>query len=295
MAAGLASRYGSCKQIARVGPHGEILMEYAIYDALKAGFGKIVLIIKPDMLSDVRSLFGDRIERSTGIQIQYAFQELSRCPAGLSVSPSRTKPLGTVHAVLCAGDLIDGPFAVINADDFYGREAFMELGRALPRLSGAGDSAMVAYLLKNTVSPHGTVTRGVCHVADGKLAKVTETYKIRLFPGGSIQDTSDPVAGVPLDPDCFVSMNMWGFHPGILEEMERYFSAFLRDLAGDDNSSECLLPMLVDKLIAGGRLETAVLSTGGKWFGLTHPADREDVAAALSPLHAEGIYPPSLW
>lgn len=295
MAAGLASRYGGGKQIARVGPNGEILMEYAIFDALKAGFNKIVIIVKQDMLSDVKSLFGDRIERSTGIKIHYASQEMDARPAGTAVSPSRTKPLGTVHAVLCAGDMIDSPFAVINADDFYGREAFAELSRSLPLLSGPGDSSMVAYLLKNTVSPHGTVTRGICGIADGKLEKVAETYNIKLLPDGSIWDSSGGPGSVLLDPDCFVSMNMWGFHPGVLKEMEAYFSDFLRSLDANDNSSECLLPVLVDRLIAGGRLETRVLSTGGKWFGLTNREDRDDVAAALPPLHAEGTYPPSLW
>lgn len=295
MAAGLASRYGGCKQIARVGPHGEILMEYAIFDALKAGFTKIVLIIKPDMLSDVKVLFGDRIERSTGIRIHYAFQETGRCPAGMRVSPSRTKPLGTVHAVLCARELINSPFAVINADDFYGRGAFTELSRSLPTLSNACDSAMVAYLLKNTVSPHGTVTRGVCRAEDGRLKKVTETYKIRLFDDGGIRSSADSDAPELLDPGCFVSMNMWAFHHGILDVMEEYFSDFLRALGNDDNSSECLLPVMVDTLIADGRLQTSVLSTDERWFGLTHPADREDVSAALLPLHTDGVYPPSLW
>ena len=180
MAAGLGSRYGGVKQIERLGPDGEILMEYAIYDALRAGFDRIVLIIKPQMLQDVRDLFGDRIEQRTGMRIDYAFQTPDRFTAARPELAQRSKPLGTVHAVLCARDVIRTPFAVINADDFYGRGAIDAIAAALPELHGAQDAAMVGYRLKNTVSPFGTVTRGVCATENGLLRKVQETYKIQL-------------------------------------------------------------------------------------------------------------------
>ena len=200
MAAGLGSRYGGVKQIERLGPDGEILMEYAIYDALRAGFDRIVLIIKPQMLQDVRALFGDRIEQRTGIRIDYAFQTPERFTAARPELAQRKKPLGTVHAVLCARDAIETPFAVINADDFYGRGAIDAIAAALPELRGAQDAAMVGYRLKNTVSPFGTVTRGVCATQDGLLRKVQETYKIRLCPDGLIRDTSGEGEGILLDP-----------------------------------------------------------------------------------------------
>ena len=183
MAAGLGSRYGGVKQIERLGPDGEILMEYAIYDALRAGFDRIVLIIKPQMLQDVRGLFGDRIEQRTGMRIDYAFQTPDRFTAARPELAQRSKPLGTVHAVLCARDVIRTPFAVINADDFYGRGAIDAIAAALPELHGAQDAAMVGYRLKNTVSPFGTVTRGVCATENGLLRKVQETYKIQLGAG----------------------------------------------------------------------------------------------------------------
>ena len=226
MAAGLGSRYGGVKQIERLGPDGEILMEYAIYDALRAGFDRIVLIIKPQMLQDVRDLFGDRIEQRTGMRIDYAFQTPDRFTAARPELAQRSKPLGTVHAVLCARDVIRTPFAVINADDFYGRGAIDAIAAALPELHGAQDAAMVGYRLKNTVSPFGTVTRGVCATENGLLRKVQETYKIQLGADGTIRDTSDAGAGVVLDPEAIVSMNLWGYHPAMLDVMAQYFDAF---------------------------------------------------------------------
>lgn len=295
MAAGLGSRYGGVKQIERLGPDGEILMEYAIYDALRAGFDRIVLIIKPQMLQDVRALFGDRIEQRTGIRIDYAFQTPERFTAARPELAQRKKPLGTVHAVLCARDAIETPFAVINADDFYGRGAIDAIAAALPELRGAQDAAMVGYRLKNTVSPFGTVTRGVCATEDGLLRKVHETYKIQLCPDGTIRDTSGAGAGVALDPEALVSMNMWGYHPAMLDVMAQYFDAFVRDLAPGDEKRECLLPVMMDALTAQGRVRTRVLQTNERWFGLTYQDDKPGVVAALRALHADGTYPPALW
>jgi len=295
MAAGLGSRYGGVKQMDPIGPGGEILMEYAVYDALRAGYDKVILIIKPEMLVDCEARFGKRIARSTGINIQYAFQCSSGDWEGIPIPAARTKPLGTVHALLSAKDLIDCPFAAINADDYYGPEAFSVMSQALDSLTGADTSVMVAYQLKNTVSPHGAVTRGVCSVADGFLTKVTETYKIRPMSDGTIRDTSGEVPGPAMAPETPVSMNMWGYHPRMLALMEQEFSAFLRDLAPEDNKSECLLPVVMDRFISAGKTKTRVLTTKEQWFGLTYQEDKPGVIAALRALHKQGVYPPELW
>lgn len=295
MAAGLGSRYGGVKQIEHLGPGGEILMEYAIYDALQAGFNKIVLIIKPQMLNDVKELFGDKIEKSTGIKIDYAFQKNEYFTESRPEFADRAKPFGTVHAVICAKDVITSPFAVINADDYYGRAAFEVMSAELDKLGGAGDSTMVAYRLKNTVSKFGTVTRGVCSVEDGFLKKVTETYKIKLFDDGIIRDTQLSEDGPVLDPDAFVSMNMWGYHNDILKVMEQYFYDFLEKVPADDIKAECLLPTMMDALIGRDEIKVSVLSTSDRWFGLTYKEDKPSVVAELTKLHESDVYPPVLW
>lgn len=295
MAAGLGSRYGGVKQIEHLGPDGEILMEYAIYDAVNAGFNKIVLIIKPEIYDDVKELFGDRIEKSTGIKIDYAFQTMDRFTESRTEFSSRTKPFGTVHAVICAKDCIKTPFAVMNADDYYGAEAFKVMSKKLDQLHGAQGAAMVAYRLKNTVSPFGTVTRGVCMVEDGLLSGVKETYKIKLMPDGIIRDTSESENGPILSPDTFVSMNLWGYHQDILPVMEQYFADFLAALPADELKAECLLPTMMGELTGSGRIKIAVLNTNDRWFGLTYKEDKPGAVAALTALHENGTYPPTLW
>ena len=252
MAAGLGSCYGGVKQVERMGPGGEILMEYAIFDALRAGFDHIVLIIKPTMLEDVKALFGDRVESATGLKIDYVFQDPARFTEGYTIPPERVKPFGTVHAVLCARDVIDSPFAVMNADDYYGQIALETISAELSRLKDAKHATMVGYQLQNTVSPYGTVTRGVCIVENGLLRKVNETYKIKVCDDGTIRDTSEREDGPILAPETPVSMNLWGWHPDILDVMEDYFRAFLRGLAPDDIKGECLLPIMMDQLTAEG-------------------------------------------
>lgn len=295
MAAGLGSRYGGVKQIERLGPDGEILMEYAIYDALAAGFNKIVLIVKPEILEDVKELFGDRIEKSSGIKIDYALQTVDRFTESRPEFRDRAKPFGTVHAVICAKDVITTPFAVINADDYYGRSAFETMSAELEKLSGAGEATMVAYRLKNTVSPFGTVTRGVCMVSGGRLQKVRETYKIKLMPDGSIRDTSASEDGPVLEPDTFVSMNLWGYHQDILPVMEQYFADFLAALPEDEIKTECLLPTMMDDLTAKGGISISVLNTNERWFGLTYKEDKPGAVETLMKLHESGVYPPTLW
>ena len=298
MAAGLGARYGGkVKQVERVGPGGEILMEYAIWDAVRAGFDRIVVIIKPEMRAAVEELFGERVERGAGIKLCYAVQRMDGAWNGIPIPAERTKPLGTVHALLSAREYLDRPFAAINADDFYGRGAIRALGAALEKLRDAGESAMVGYRLKNTVSPFGTVTRGICAVEGGCLKKVTETYQIALGADGAIRDTSTAVggAGALLPPEAPVSMNLWGFHPDVLERMEARFERFLRELAPGDNSGEYLLPVMMDEMIGAGEMRCRVLETDERWFGLTYPQDKPGVVAGLRALHDAGAYPPALW
>lgn len=293
MAAGMGSRYGGVKQIAGVGPRGEILMEYAVYDALRAGFDKVVFIVTAELEAGIREKFGPVLARR-GAEMAVAVQSWNTLPAWFSPAPARTKPYGTGHAVLCTRELIREPFAVINADDYYGADGFQTM---FDRLMGLqpGEAAMVGYRLKNTVSKNGTVTRGVCTARDGALETVTETYKIALFPDGTIRDTAQDEAGVLLDPEAVVSMNFWGFHPSVFEALENYLTDFLRGLPADDLKQECLLPGLVDSRIRAGALRVDVLHTDARWFGMTYAADHETVRQEIAALHTRGVYPEQLW
>lgn len=299
MAAGLGSRYGGEKQVDGIGPSGEAIMEYSVYDAVKAGFGKVVFIIKPHMLETVQEICGNRLSHMTAkngetVQVEYVFQDFGSIPKFYKVPEDRIKPFGTVHAALCAKDVVEEPFALINADDFYGLHAYETMFRALQTMKDAGEGAMVGYRLRNTVSEHGTVTRGVCIQENGFLKKLKETYKIKKHADGSISDIEDPDHEVPLDPEALVSMNFWGFTPWIFQQMETYFFDFLKSLASNELKAECLLPSLVDLLIERNILNVSVLSTDAEWFGVTYLEDKEVVAKALRELHGKGEYPPSL-
>lgn len=291
MAAGLGSRYGGVKQIERLGPDGEILMEYAIYDAIRAGFNRIVLIIKPEIYNDVRELFGNRIEESTGIKIDYAFQTLDRFTESRPEFKARTKPFGTVHALLCAESAVDGPFCVINADDYYGVDAYRTIYEELVKLPAESKGTMVGYLLKNTASLHGTVSRGVCKVKDGKLDTIQEALKVQLYPDGHLTDLD---TDTDLAPDTVVSMNFWGFMPSIFPALRTYFENFLRGLPDDAVKAECLLPLMVGEEVKAGRMTVSVLHSKDRWFGMTYREDRAVVAEDLRRLHESGVYPPSL-
>lgn len=299
MAAGMGSRYGGEKQTDGIGPNGEAIMEYSVYDAVQAGFHKIVFILKPGMEQTLRKLCGDRIQGMTTpqgepVEVAYVFQEFGSVPDFYKIPKERTKPFGTVHAALCAKEAVTEPFAIINADDYYGTSAFATILERLLTLPEQGKGAMVGYRLKNTVSEHGTVSRGVCQVKDGNLEKVKETLKIKKYPDGRITDTADPQQELDLDPESVVSMNFWGFTPWIFGEMEAYFTAFLKELSPEDTKAECLLPVLVDRLIGAGKLDVAVLDTDAVWFGVTYQEDRPVVAQALKELHEKGVYPKSL-
>ena len=296
MAAGLGSRYGGSKQIDGIGPHNEILMEYSIYDALQAGFNKVVFIIKPEMEELMDRLCGDYLRNKTAqdgtpVEVEYVFQDFSSVPSFYQIPEERTKPFGTVHALLCAADTVKEPFCVINADDYYGKNAYKTIYDALLQLPVEGKAAMVGYLLKNTASLHGTVSRGVCTVEDEQLRGVRETKKIQLYPDGSLRDLE---GDRELAPESVVSMNFWGFMPSIFSRLKDYFDYFLRELAGEDLKAECLLPVMVDYEMKQGELEVSVLQSRDKWFGMTYQEDRPVVAEALKRLHAAGQYPESL-
>ena len=299
MAAGIGSRYGGSKQVDGLGPDGEILMEYSIYDAIRAGFSKVVFIIKPEMKELVEELCGARVARMTAadgsrVEVAYAFQDFSAVPAWYRVPSGREKPLGTAHALLCARDAVQEPFAVINADDYYGTDAFATIYGELCRLPDAGAATMVGYRLDQTVSDHGAVTRGVCRTENGRLARIVETFRIRRFPNGDIRDTADGEDGPLLPPDTPVSMNFWGFTPWIFGKLDAFFDEFLNRLAPDDAKSEALLPTCIGELIDSGALTVSVLASDARWFGVTYREDKPSVQAELKKLHDAGVYPKSL-
>ena len=296
MAAGLGSRYGGSKQVDGVGPNKEILMEYSIYDAIRAGFNKVVFIIKPEMEQMMRDLCGDRVAGRTArdgslVEVAYAFQDFSSVPSFYKIPEGRTKPFGTVHALLCAADAVQEPCCVINADDYYGAAAYQTMYQELQNLPADGKATMVGYRLSNTASLHGTVSRGVCTVADGKLQSIREALKVQLYPDGTLRDLAEDL---DLPADTVVSMNFWGFAPSIFPALREYFENFLRNEAGDNIKAECLLPMMVAEQMERGRLSVSVLRSEDKWFGMTYQQDRERVAAELQKLHDVGVYPEDL-
>ncbi len=289
MAAGIGSRFGGgIKQLAPVGPGGEIIMDYSIHDAIRAGFNKIVFIIRKDIEKDFREIIGDRIEamcREKNVEVGYAFQSLDKLPAGFSVPEGRTKPWGTGQAVLVAKDLIDEPFAVINADDYYGKVAFEKLHEFL--VSKATDTAfcMAGFLLKNTLSDNGGVTRGVCQVnAEGYLTDVVETSDIVKTADGAA------VGGQAIDPDSHVSMNMWGLTPGYMALLEEGFTKFLSGIQGNELKAEYLLPIHIGELLRDGRISVQVLPTPDKWFGVTYKEDKDLVIESFKKLIDDGEY-----
>ncbi len=286
MAAGLGSRYGGNKQIDGLGPNGEILMQYSIYDAIQAGFEKVVFVIKPEHQSVIEKL----CQSISDVEIDYVYQDFTSIPPIYSVPAEREKPFGTVHAVLCAAEAIREPFAVINADDFYGADAFRVMRESLCALSD-GEAAMVSYRLKNTVSRNGAVTRGICHVVDGQLQHVTETYRITVDEEGKVRD--DQMGA--LDGELPVSMNMWGFLPDIFDSMQASFENFLMKIEEGNWKAEYALPTMVDDQIREGVLRVRVLHTEAVWFGVTYREDRESVMEELARLHGEGIYPTPLF
>ena len=292
MAAGMGSRYGGNKQVTGFGPCGEWLCEYSAYDAWRAGFERVVFIIKPEMLDMVRAKVEGSMDRL--LKVEYAFQDYSSLPEFYRVPEDRVKPFGTGHAVLCAEKFVDGPFAVINADDFYGRAAFEEMAKCLDNMADDGEGAMVAYSLNRTVSDNGTVSRGICTCEGDNLVSVVEKRRIGVLADGSIVDTEQNPPE-QLDPNALVSMNFWGFAPWMMASLRESFEDFLRRLAPDDLTSEMLLPVLVNRYMNHGRMKVHVSSTDSVWFGVTYAGDRPKVMQRLADLHAADEYPTPLF
>jgi hypothetical protein len=290
MAAGMGSRYGGLKQIDPVGPNGETIIDYSIYDALRAGFGKLVFVIRKDIEQPFKETVGARFEKR--IAVEYVFQELEKIPAPFRVPDGRTKPWGTTHAVLMAADAIAGPFAVINADDFYGTESYRVLADHLR--SGAPDFALVGFILRNTLSDFGSVARGVCRVsADGYLEGVEELTGIER-DGGGAKNTAPDGSVTILTGDEPVSMNMWGFSPEVFAEFRGVFRGFL-ERNGTELKAECFVPTAVNQLVAAGRARVKVLRSASSWFGVTYREDRPRVVESIRALIGAGEYPSVLW
>ncbi len=298
MAAGIGSRFGGgIKQLEPVGPAGEIIMDYSIYDALQAGFNKIIFIIRKDLEKDFKQVIGHRIEKM--VSVEYAFQELDDLPEGFVKPKDRKKPWGTGQAVLSMKGMVNGPFLVINADDYYGKEGFKKIHdymvSQMKEDSEVYDLCMGGFMLSNTLSENGGVTRGVCRVDEqGYLRNVTETYDIRR-DGDGLAASDEQGRPVFVDKDSHVSMNMWGLPASFLDELERGFPKFLAGLEEGDIKSEYLLPKIIDKLVEEKRASVKVLKTPDKWFGVTYKEDKQAVVDSLRALIAQGAYPESLY
>ena len=296
MAAGMGSRYGGLKQLDPVGNHGQLIIDYSIYDARRAGFETVIFVIKPEIEADFKAAIGDRVSKA--MDVKYVYQLKEDLPEGYAVPSCRTKPWGTAHAALAARDIVAGPFAVINADDYYGPEAYQEIYDYL-NTHADGDMyeyAMVGYLLKNTVTENGTVARGVCEeTGDHYLTQVTERTKIEKGePPRFTED--DGATWTELPGDTIVSMNLWGFTRSFLDEALARFPAFLdKTLAENPEKGEYFLPSVVSQLIDEGKARVKVLRSEDKWYGVTYREDKPAVVAAIAEKTASGLYPDNLW
>ena len=294
MAAGMGSRFGGIKQLEPVGPSGEIIMDYSIYDAIEAGFNKIVFIIRKDLERDFKEIIGNRIEKQ--VKVEYVFQELEELPSGFAKPEGRTKPWGTGHAVLCCKDVVKEPFAVINADDYYGKEALQKIYKFLNAKSYKENQyCMAGFILGNTLSDNGSVTRGVCKVSEaGMLKDIIETSGI-VSEGKHALAKNSEGENITIELDSVVSMNMWGFKPELFKALEKGFVNFLSNVAGNELKKEYLLPEVVGELIKNKTAEVSVLKTSDRWFGVTYKEDKEVVVRSFQALIDQGAYPAKLF
>ncbi len=286
LAAGMGSRFGGVKQLDPVGPSGETVMDFAVYDAVRAGVDRVVFVIRRELEQAFHAQIGSRY--AGAVPVAYAFQELAALPGGRGVPEGRTKPWGTGQAVLAAADVVDSPFIVINADDFYGRRAYEGLAGRLAMASAPGSYSMVGFPLVNTLSEHGTVARGICEVVDGRLRSVVEHTGLAPDGDGVLDASGARFSGAEL-----VSMNFWGLQPDVFGRLETQFGEFL-DARGDDPKAELYLPAVIDRLVAEGLASVDVLTSPDQWFGMTYAADRDAVAARLADLVTTGEYPTPL-
>ncbi len=292
LAAGMGSRFGGLKQITAVDDRGHAIIDFSLYDAYRAGFRKVVFIIKHEIEEDFKAAVGRRMEKY--FDVRYVFQQVDMLPEGYTVPPERKKPWGTAHAVLCAAEAIDGPFAVINADDFYGRGAFETIYAFLANQRPENDHAMVAYLLRNTVTEHGTVARGICQVEDGLLTDVVERTKIAKR-GEDAAYTEDGETWIPLSGESRVSMNFWGFGLDMLRQLRDRFPAWLdENLPKNPEKAEYFLPFVTNALIHEGQGRVQVLPCHESWHGITYKEDMPDVLQYIARLRQEGVYPETL-
>jgi NDP-sugar pyrophosphorylase family protein len=290
LAAGIGSRFGGLKQIDPVGPAGETIIDYSIYDALRAGFAKLVFVIRRDLEQTFREIVGRRFEQR--LPVHYVFQELDDLPPGFSLLPDRAKPWGTTHAVLAGQSALQEPFAAINADDFYGAQSFRLLAGHLS--AGGSDYAMAGFVLRHTLSEFGSVARGVCQSGpDGYLKSVVEMTRIER-DGAGARNTDAAGRVTKLTGEEAVSMNCWGFTPAVFPQLQAKFAAFL-ERSGRDEKAECYVPSAVDELVASGQARVKVLRTSGPWFGVTYKEDRPGVVESIRQLIANGDYPERLW
>ena len=295
MAAGMGSRFGGNKQITPVDDAGHIIIDYSIFDAVRAGFGRVVCVIKPEMEADFHRAIGARIAEK--VDLRYAYQTLDALPAGFEVPEGRQKPWGTAHAVLCALDKVEGRFAAINADDFYGRGAFEAAAAFLSAEGDEDEHAMVGYRIENTLTENGSVSRGVCEAdAEGFLTGVTERTKIVRREGGAAFTEDDGASWTFIPAGTPVSMNLWAFRRGILEAFPRMFADFLREsVPGNPLKCEYYLPSVPNRLIQEGKARVRLLHTDERWYGMTYREDIDTVKSAIARMKAEGIYPERLW
>lgn len=296
MAAGIGSRFGGgIKQLEPVGPNGEIIMDYSIYDAMEAGFDKVVFVIRKDLEKDFREVIGNRIEKV--VDVDYAFQEVDDIPQPYKETfKERTKPWGTGQAILSCKDVVDAPFLVINADDYYGKEAFKEGFEYLTSApkDGVREICMIGFVLRNTLSDNGAVTRGICEVGDdGMLTKIVETHNIEKVEGGAAVRREDSLEII--DVDSAVSMNMWGLRPDFFQILDSGFQEFLSKVEPENLKAEYLLPTIIGELLEEGKLAVKVLKSHDKWFGVTYKEDKDAVVAAVRGLIDAGVYPEKLF
>ncbi|MCR5250281.1 MAG: nucleotidyltransferase [Lachnospiraceae bacterium] len=299
LAAGMGSRYGGLKQMDPIDGAGHKIIDFSMYDALRAGFGKVVFIIKKEIEKDFRELVGDAVARKT--EVEYVFQELDKIPAGATIPEGRVKPWGTAHAILCCKDVVKEPFAVINSDDYYGVSAYRSLVEFLEKPEAAAEGllpfCMVGYQLKNTLTEHGSVARGCCRMDEKHfLTHIEELTKIEKTADGARYTQDDGASWNDISVDTLVSMNMWGFQPGIFDELEESVSRFFREeVEKNPLKSECFIPIEVGRMIREGRASVKILSSTDKWFGVTYREDKPFVMESIARLKEQGVYPEKLW